>query len=110
MPPCKGQAAEADGQSLDFDKPPSSFLMHHLCHHHASLRHGWWTGMSSLAKIWTCNSSFTLSTAETRLEAFKLDLVEEMGLHREGKHKKNVKLDSFIYKMLLFTLSLTFTM
>lgn len=63
-----------------------------------------------LAKIRTCNPSFTRSTDETRLEAFKLDFVEDMGLHREEKHRKNAKLDNLIYKMLLFTLSLTFTM
>lgn len=63
-----------------------------------------------LAKIWTRYPSFAHSTAETRLEAFKLDFVEDMGLHREEKHKKNVKLDNLIYRMLLFTLSLTFTL
>lgn len=47
--PVRGQAAEADGRTLAFDKPLSSFLTHPLCHHHASLRHGWRAGMSSLA-------------------------------------------------------------
>lgn len=67
-----GVGSRSDGLPLALANPLSLFLTHHLYHHHASLRHGWWARcLLWVAKTWTCNPSFTHSTAETRLEAFK---------------------------------------